>query len=49
MKCFGDVEPFLVENDDVSPATRTKLVTFFSDINKQILLQVELAAIVDWG
>ena len=49
MKYFGDVEPFLIENDDVSPGTRTKLLTFFSDLNKKILLQVELAAIIDWG
>ena len=42
---FGDVEIFLTENSDVSPATRAKL----SDPNKKVTLQVELAAIVDWG
>ena len=46
---FEDVEIFIIENSDVSPATRVKLLTFFSDPNKKVTLQVELAAIVDWG
>ena len=45
---FGDVEAFLTENSDVSPATRAKLLTFFSDPNK-VCLHIQLAAIIDWG
>ena len=45
---FGDMEPFLCENDDIAPATQEKLVGFFSDPNKKAVCQIELAAIVDW-
>lgn len=44
---FGDVKPFLSENDDISPATEGKLLGFFSDVNKKAILEIELAAIVD--
>ena len=49
MLYFGDIEPFLVQNDDIGPATRPKLLAFFSDLQKQALLQLEIAATVDWG
>jgi len=45
---FGDLEEFL-KNSDVSPATRTKLLSFFSDSSNKDNLQIELAAIVDYG
>ena len=47
-KYFGDIEPFLTQNADFSPATQAKLLAFFYP-NKNIILQIELAAIVDWG
>lgn len=31
---FGDIEPFLNENDDVSPATQAKLLEFLNDHQK---------------
>lgn len=46
---FGDVEAFLTENSDVSPATWAKLLTFFSDPSKKVCLHIQLAAIIDWG
>lgn len=46
---FGDIEPFLRENDDASPATRMKLLEFFNDRQKLFLLKLELAVIVDVG
>ena len=51
MLYFGDIKPFLLENDDIGPATRPKLLSFFSDSNlqKQALLQLQIAATVDWG
>ena len=33
----------------VSPATRTKLLSYFADISKEASLQMELAAITDYG
>lgn len=49
MLYFGDIKPFLLENDDIGPATRPKLLSFFSDQQKLALLQLEIAATVDWG
>ena len=46
---FRDVEAFLTENNDVSPATWAKLLTFFSHPNKKVCLHIQLAAIIDWG
>ena len=46
---FGDVEPFLRENEHASSATRAKLLEFFDDPQKLFLLKVELAVIVDLG
>ena len=48
-KLFGNIEPFLRENDDVSPATRAKLLEFFDDRQKLFLLKLELSVIVDVG
>ena len=45
---FGDVEPFLIENEDVGPALRPKLLAFFSDPQTKSKLQIEIAT-VDWG
>ncbi|XP_065892612.1 uncharacterized protein [Dysidea avara] len=45
---FGDVEPFLKNNEDLPSATRTKLLSFFTD-DKKDKLQVELAAVIDYG
>ena len=46
---FGDVEPFLLENEDMSRATHGRLLGFFSDASRKVILQVQLAAIVDYG
>ena len=46
---FGEVEPFLLENEDMPRATRGRLLGFFSDASKKVILQVQLAAIVDYG
>ena len=49
LQFFRDIQPFLAENAHMSPATRAKLLNYFSDSNKNKLLQVEQAAIIDWG
>ena len=46
---FGDILPFLRRDDIGSAATISKLMTFFTDPQKKALLEVELAAIIDWG
>ena len=45
---FGDVEPFL-RSSDLAPTLSAKLLSFFQDQQKKVYLQLELAAIVDWG
>ena len=45
---FGDVQPFL-RNCDVVPTLSGKLLSFFQDVQKNVYLQLELAAKVDWG
>lgn len=45
---FGDVEAFLTQHD-IAPATRSKLLTFFSDQVKKAYLKVELAVAIDFG
>ena len=45
---FGDVEPFLKNNEDLPSATKTKLLSFFTD-DKKDKLKVELAAVIDYG
>ena len=44
---FGDVEPFLRENDEVSPANRRRLLEIFDDPQSCQDLRLELAALVD--
>jgi len=46
---FGDVLPFLHHDDTDSAITTSKLMMFFTDPQKKALLEVELAAIIDWG
>ena len=45
---FGDVEPFLKENEDLPLTTRTKLLLFFMK-DKKDKLQVKLASVIDYG
>ena len=46
---FGDLELFLRNNIEVSPATRSKLLEILSDQQKCSLLKVELAVVSDLG
>lgn len=49
---FGDVEPFLMDNVDLSPATREHLLIILGilhDPAELVLLKVELASVVDIG
>ena len=46
---YPEIEMFLKNNPDVAPASHAKLITFFQDKQKNAYLQLELAAIVDWG
>ena len=48
LEYFGDVEGFLRTNSDLGLATRAKLLQFFDDLQK-VLLQIELAAVIDSG
>ena len=49
MELFGDVEPFLLENDDLGPRTRTRMLSILQDPTKKASLMVEMAAVVDAG
>lgn len=49
MVAFADIEPFLVQNVDIGPKLHPKLLSFFSDSQKQAMLRIELATTVDWG
>ena len=46
---FGDVEPFLRENNNLSPACRTHLLELFDDPVSARDLEIELAAMIDAG
>ena len=46
---FGDVEPFLKSNEGIAPITRVKLLSYFTDVQKKALLQMEAAIVVDVG
>ena len=48
MLYFGDIEPFLQQNDDIGPSIRPKLLSF-ADAQKKANLQLEVALTVDWG
>lgn len=49
MLSFGDVEPFLHENDDIGANLRPKLLALFDDALTKSKLQIETAATVEWG
>jgi hypothetical protein len=44
-----EIENFLTCNPEVAPASHSKLTAFFQDKQKNVYLQLELAAVVDWG
>ena len=46
---FGDVEPFLRENEEICPANREHLLEIFDDPQSCQDLRLELAAIIDDG
>ena len=48
MQYFGDIEPFLLEND-VSPSYRRKWLAILHDPEKKPFLEVELAVVIDVG
>ena len=49
MEFFGDVEPFLRENDNLSPVCRASLLEIFDDPVTARDLDIELAAMIDAG
>ena len=46
---FGDIEPFLRENDEIPPANRRHLLEIFDNQDDRQKLRLELAALVDAG
>ena len=46
---FGDVEPFLRNNEDIGPALRSKLLEIIDNTQCHAQLRLELAAVVDVG
>ena len=46
---FGDIEPFLRENEEMSPAMRRHLLEIFDDHQDAQDRRLELAAVVDAG
>ena len=44
MVYFGDIEPFLEENEDIGPSLRPKLLAFFHTHQIKSKLQIEIAA-----
>ena len=46
---FGHVEPFLQRNEDIGPATRTKLLEILSNPQQLTVLKMELASVIDVG
>jgi len=49
MLYFGDLRPFIEENEDITPAYKLKILGFIHDSGKLTRLKVELAATVDVG
>ena len=47
MELFGDVESFLVTNEDLAPAIQGKLLGYFNNMQKKACLQIEMAVVVD--
>ena len=39
----------MLENEDIGPALRPKLLAFFHNLQSKSKLEVEMAATVDWG
>ena len=46
---FGDVEEFLKNENLGSPHIWSKVLATFTDIQKRAYLEIELAAVIDWG
>ena len=46
---YGDIKPFVLENWDISPATRAKLLEILNDPQQQILFKMELASMIHVG
>lgn len=46
---FGDVEPFLNDNDDVAPKIMDRLRGIMGDLDTKCRLKLELAAVIDVG
>lgn len=46
---FGDIEKFLKNENLGSPHIRSKLLAIFADTQKRAYLEIELAAVIDWG
>ena len=42
MELFVDVESFLRSNDDLTPATRTRLLGYFDDLQKKMAIVVDV-------
>ena len=49
LELFGEIEPFLIENDDLAPRTKQKMINILQDPTNNAYLQVEMAAVVDAG
>ena len=49
LELFGDVQPFLEENDEISPINRSKMLAILQDPQRRPYLMVELAIVVDAG
>ena len=49
MQCFGDVEPFLRENENLAPSCRRHLLELFDDPISARELEIELDAMIDAG
>ena len=45
---YGDIQGFL-QNNDMAPATKEKLLNMLSHLQKRVLLKMEVAAVVDAG
>ena len=46
---FGEIEPFLLQNDDIGPAVHPKLLSLFADPQKKAQLQLEMAITIYLG
>ena len=46
---FADVEPFLRQNEEISPANRRHLLEIFDDPESLQKLRLELAVVIDAG